>query len=84
MKNIPQKIYLQIGDLTPEEINEIDFTSLSEVTWSIERIYDTDIEFKVQRSRNLPLPPLEGCIYEPPKSKPPHARLDNGSYVEDN
>ena len=33
MKNIPKKIYLQVGELTPDEVGEIDFTELSEVSW---------------------------------------------------
>jgi len=45
MKNIPKKIYLQVGDLTPDEVAEIDFTDLAEVSWCIDRIYDSDIEF---------------------------------------
>lgn len=45
MKNIPNKIYLQIGYLTIEEVKEIDFTDLSGVSWSTDRIYDTDVEF---------------------------------------
>lgn len=45
MKNIPNKIYLQVGELTPDEVGEIDFTELSEVSWCSERIYKSDIEF---------------------------------------
>ena len=45
MKNIPKKIYLQIGDLTPDEVKDIDFKDLAEVSWCDERIYKSDIEF---------------------------------------
>lgn len=42
MKNIPTKIYLQIGeaDLTCDDFNE-----LHEVSWCSERINDNDIEY---------------------------------------
>lgn len=42
MKNIPQSIWLNIGDECP---NDVDFRDLSEVTWSDERINDGDIEY---------------------------------------
>ena len=45
MKNIPKRIYLQIGDLTDEEKKGLDFNELSEVCWSSEKIFSTDIEF---------------------------------------
>lgn len=41
MKNAPNKIYLQVG-----EGNEVeDFNDLCEVTWSINRVYDSDLEY---------------------------------------
>ena len=42
MNNIPKRIFLQVGDLEGD-IEEFD--GLYEVTWSAERIYDTDIEY---------------------------------------
>src|SRR6185312_7779555 len=42
MKNIPEKIYLQIGD----ECDGEDFNELSEVSWCKDKIYDNDIEFE--------------------------------------
>lgn len=42
MKNIPQKIYLQIGDGCP---NDVEFDELSDVTWWDERIFNNDIEY---------------------------------------
>ena len=42
MKNIPNKIYLQIGDNTPKDV---DFNDLDEVTWCAERISKNDIEY---------------------------------------
>lgn len=42
MKNIPKRIYLNIGDGVPDDA---DFRDLKEVTWSEERMFDNDIEF---------------------------------------
>ena len=42
MNNIPKRIFLQVGDL---EDKNIDFDELRDVTWSADRIYDTDIEY---------------------------------------
>jgi hypothetical protein len=42
MKNIPDKIYLNIG----EDLDAIeDFGTLREVTWCQDRIHDGDIEY---------------------------------------
>ena len=40
MKNIPEKIYLQLG----EDIGE-DFKDHHEVSWCVDKIYDTDLEY---------------------------------------
>lgn len=45
MKNIPQSIWLNIGDECP---NDVDFRELSEVTWSEERVSDNDIQYQRQ------------------------------------
>lgn len=42
MKNIPQKIYLQIGEGCPDDVC---FDELSDVTWWDEKIFDNDIEY---------------------------------------
>ena len=42
IKNIPEKIYLQIGDECPDDA---DFNELSEVSWNRDKIYENDIEF---------------------------------------
>lgn len=44
MKNIPNKIYLQIGSDTPKDV---DFKDLDEVTWCSERISENDIEYVI-------------------------------------
>ena len=42
MKNIPEKIYLQVD---PENENPNDFNDLHEVTWCQDKINDNDIEY---------------------------------------
>lgn len=42
MKNLPERIYLNIGD---EVSADVDFRELSEVTWSEEKVFDNDIAF---------------------------------------
>lgn len=53
MKNVPNRIYLQVGDLTEDEIRELDFEDLSEVTWCKDNIFPTDIEFVLSGHENL-------------------------------
>ena len=45
MKNLPKKIYLNLGDLTEEEYNELDFHDLSEVTWSEDDVQGRNVEY---------------------------------------
>lgn len=42
MKHLPERIYLNIGDGVP---GDADFRDLGEVTWSEERMFDSDIEY---------------------------------------
>ncbi|MBS3776883.1 MAG: hypothetical protein KGY70_16920 [Bacteroidales bacterium] len=42
MKNIPEKIYLQVD---PENENPYNFNELREVTWCRDRINENDIEY---------------------------------------
>lgn len=42
MKNLPERIYLNLGDGVPENV---DFRDLEEVTWSEEKVNDTDVEY---------------------------------------
>lgn len=44
MKNVPETIYLQVGPDCPDDA---DFDDLRGVTWSLEREYDNDIEFRL-------------------------------------
>ena len=48
MNNPPKRIFLQVGDL---EDSNIDFAELRDVTWSAERIYDTDIEYILKHAK---------------------------------
>ncbi len=48
MNKIPKRIFLQVGE---EEDSNIDFDELRDVTWSAERIYDTDIEYILKPSK---------------------------------
>lgn len=48
MKNMPKKIFLQVGDL---EDGIEDFSGLHEVTWSAERIFKTDVEYILKPAR---------------------------------
>ena len=41
MKNTPNKIFLNTGT----EEKDLDFNILSEVTWSKDRVFDSDLEF---------------------------------------
>ena len=43
MNDAPDRVYLQVGpDCTPEEMSGVDW---SEVTWTRDRVYETDIEY---------------------------------------
>lgn len=42
MINVPDKIYLQIGEEIPDDT---DFNQISEVTWCKEKIFENDIEY---------------------------------------
>ena len=47
MKNLPKKIYLNLGDLSEEEYNELDFHDLfsEEVTWSEDDVQGRNVEY---------------------------------------
>lgn len=62
MKNLPEIIYLNIGDNCPDDT---DFRNLSEVTWSEDKVNDTDLPY-VRKSEWIPIEkrlPKEGeCV----------------------
>lgn len=45
IKNLPKKIYLQIGDIDAN--NGVDFDELTGVTWCADKINDNDIEYQL-------------------------------------
>lgn len=50
MKNIPSKIYLQTGHENP--VADFNMLDLESITWSADRINDTDIEFALVRKES--------------------------------
>lgn len=50
MKNIPERIYLQVSD--DESIPVNDFNELQGVTWSTDRINENDIEYHLSKDFN--------------------------------
>jgi hypothetical protein len=60
MKNIPKKIYLQIGeDCDCKDWNEI-YPS-SEITWCADNINNNDIEYKLATNDNKSIDEIEEC-----------------------
>jgi len=45
MKKIPKEIYLNIGEISKEQLQDLDFNDLHEVTWSDTRINENDVKF---------------------------------------
>lgn len=51
VKNLPKKIYLQLGFNWDEE-TEIDFKDLGEISWNNERVFNSDIEYVLNQRVN--------------------------------
>jgi hypothetical protein len=49
IRDVPDKIYLQIGDEIPNSVN---FKDLDEVTWCEDRINENDIEYVRVKKKN--------------------------------
>lgn len=47
-KNVPNKIYLQIGD---EVENDDDFFDLYEITWATHRVFDSDLVYYRRKNK---------------------------------
>ena len=50
MKNLPEKIYLNFGEITKEEFEESDYNEFYKideyaVTYCEDKVYDTDVEY---------------------------------------
>ncbi len=56
MKNIPEKIYLQIG-FEPDEHDNFNDIEDEEVTWSIGKVFDSDIEYVLNPQNPKPINP---------------------------
>ena len=54
MKNIPEKIYLQIG-FEPDGCD--DFTKLHDVSWCVDKVFPSDIEYTLKASAYTPATP---------------------------
>lgn len=60
MKNIPDKIYLILGDIDLNDIDE--FKELSEVTWCEDKVFDSDIEYK--REETIEINKKSDALYD--------------------
>jgi hypothetical protein len=49
MKNLPEKIYLQIGENCP---TDVDFKELEGISWSIDKIYENDLKYVLSKKIN--------------------------------
>lgn len=45
MKNLPNRIYLNLGELTDEELRDCDFDELDEVTWSQDDVQGENVAY---------------------------------------
>lgn len=63
MKNVPEKIYLQIGeDCDAEDFDEL---TVGQISWCVDKIYKNDIEYSCDTNQ-LPTPSAvkEGAVEE--------------------
>ena len=47
MKHIPKRIYLQVGNECPEDV---DFEELEEVSWNKDKVFENDIRYVNEES----------------------------------
>lgn len=45
MKNLPDKIYLNFGDMSEEEFRKSSFEDCHEVTWSTDNVQGKNVEY---------------------------------------
>ena len=45
MKNVPKRIFLNLGEMSEREFRETDFNELSEVTWCSDEVQGKNIEY---------------------------------------
>ncbi len=63
MKNIPTKIYLQIGEFVNKS-DDIDFKDLTGISWCSERIHKSDIVYVLSKKKYTPKSKLPKKINE--------------------
>lgn len=54
MKNVPNRIYLNLGEMTDAEIQETDFKEVDEVTWSEDDIQGRNIAYVREERESKP------------------------------
>jgi len=59
MKNLPEKIYLQIGEDCPDDV---DFKDLGGITWSVENQNKNDIEFVLKKNNSVSFLPKDVAL----------------------
>lgn len=45
MKNLPEKIYLNFGEITKEEFEESSFDEFADITWCQDKVFENDVEY---------------------------------------
>ena len=61
MKNIPNKIYLQVGELDENDNNDFEMLR-GDVTWCTDKIYKNDIEYRLKESPKKHNKTVKGII----------------------
>ena len=61
MKNIPNKIYLQVGELDENDNNDFEMLR-GDVTWCADKIYKNDIEYSLNESPKKRNKTVKGII----------------------
>lgn len=64
MKNIPQKIYLQIGEDVSIKENDSDFNDLAGVSWCADKINKTDIEYVLKSEETFTKEQMIQCYID--------------------
>lgn len=91
MKNLPKTIYLQVDpdDLSQEELSQLDFSDLEEITWCETNQYDNDIEYTLRWYGPDQVPPAGGSqesitVLNQSGERVVYDFLDNAWYSADN
>lgn len=91
MKNLPKTIYLQVDpdDLSQEELDQLDFNDLADVTWHKINVYDKDIKYTLKWYGSEYAPPAGGSkesitVLNQSGERVLYDFLDNAWYSADN